>query len=204
MLHSLLASSLTSRQTNDDVWLTRTQGLLRKLEKAFFKDGAITDQVCEASDQCYKDANDPLFKGLTMSWMMDIALLIPSLKQEILGYIQSTAEAAGESCTGRSGAACGGRLYGKYDGQASMENQITGVEVFSSAMLKFLKEDAVPVNVNSGGNSSSTAKPGGEDTDASLPVYSKITTGDKAGAGILTAIFITGLIGMAAFLLMGM
>lgn len=166
--------------------------------------GIISDQVCEASDQCYKDANDPLFKGLTISWLMDIALIIPDLKATILPHIQTTALGAAKACSGESKNACGGRFYTAYDNQASMENQISGVEVISAAMLNFLKSDAVPVNVKSGGNSSSSAKPGGGDTDASLPVYKAITTGDKAGAGILTVIFVTGLLGMGAFLLMGM
>ncbi|KAJ6164764.1 hypothetical protein N7470_003436 [Penicillium chermesinum] len=192
--------------TNDTKWLYRTNKLLDALFQGFFlakTGGGISDQTCEATDQCDEDANDPLFKGLTISWLMDVALVVPTLKPKILPKIQITASLAGPACTGHGGIACGGHLYGQYDGQASMENQITAVQVFSAAMLPYLKADAAPANVDTGGNSSSDAKPGGGDTDASLPVYKNITTGDRAGAGILTVLFITGLASMGGFLLMG-
>jgi mannan endo-1,6-alpha-mannosidase len=161
--------------------------------------GVITDWHCEASGECYKDANGPLFKGLTVSWLADIALIIPSLKEKILPKIQVSAEGAAKACTGDGKNLCGNRWYGGYDGQNSMENAISGSQIMSAVMVKFLGSSSKPVSTATGGNGTSDASAGtGRSSESAL--LPPITTADRAGAGILTVLFVAGMIGGIIFL----
>lgn len=159
----------------------------------------ITDWQCEASGQCYKDANGPLFKGLTVSWLADIALIIPSLKEKILPKLQVSAEGAAKSCTGNGQSLCGNRWYGGYDGQNSMENAISGSQMMSAVMVKFLGLSSKPVSIATGGNGTSDPSAGtGQRSEPGL--LPPITTADRAGAGILTVLLVAGMIGGVIFL----
>ena len=164
--------------------------------------GVITDAQCEASDRCYIDANDPLFKGLTVSWLADIVLIIPSLRDEIIPKLQVSAEGAAKSCTGNGQNLCGNRWYGGYDGQNSMENAISGSQMMSAVMVNFLGVSSKPVSTATGGNGTSEPNAGtGKSSQSSeSAVLPPITTADKAGAGILTAVLAAGVIGGSIFL----
>lgn len=163
------------------------------------KQGGVIADPCEATGVCDEDANRPLFKGLTVSWLADTALIIPSLRDKILPKLQASAEGAAKSCTGKGQSLCGNRWYGGYDGQNSMENSITGSQMMSAVMLKFLGSDSKPVSVATGGNGTSdphsdTGKgSGGKE-------FAPITMADRAGAGILTVLCVAGMIAGVVFL----
>lgn len=161
----------------------------------------ITDWTCEASSRCYVDANGPLFKGLTVSWLSDIALIIPELKEKILPKLQVSAKGAANSCTGNNENLCGNHWYGGYDEQNSMENAISGSQIMSAVMLKFLGDSSKPVSTATGGNGSSDPNSGTRKTSGP-ETLAPITTADKAGAGILTAVFVCLTVGGLVFLFM--
>ncbi|KAJ5148182.1 hypothetical protein N7526_001534 [Penicillium atrosanguineum] len=187
--------------TNDSKWLNITNNLMESLFTTFFlpKYGGVITDPCEASGQCYKDANWPLFKGLTVSWLADIALIIPSLKEKILPKLQVSAEGAAKSCTGNGQNLCGNRWYSGYDGQNSMENAISGSQMMSAIMLKFFDSSSKPVSTATGGNGTSNPNAGTRQSSgpAQLPT---VTTVDRAGVGILTVLFVAGMVGAVIFL----
>ena len=164
--------------------------------------GVITDWTCEGVGQCYKDANGPLFKGLTVSWLSDVALIIPSLRDKIIPRLQISAEGAAKSCTGDGKNLCGNRWYGGYDGQNSMENAISGSQMMSAIMVKFQDSSSKPVTTATGGNGTSDPSAGTRE-GTEPPQSAPITTADKAGAGILTAVFVASMIGGVVFLFFG-
>ncbi|KAJ5218434.1 uncharacterized protein N7498_000533 [Penicillium cinerascens] len=191
--------------TNDSKWLNITNSLMESLFTTFFlpeHGGVITDWQCENSDRCYIDANDPLFKGLTVSWLADVALIIPPLEEKILPKLQVSAQGAANSCTGGGQDLCGNRWYGGYDGQNSMENAISGSQMMSAVMLKFLGSYSKPVSTATGGNASSDpnagTKQGSQSSEST--VFPPITTADRAGAGILTVVLVAGAVGGSIFL----
>lgn len=191
--------------TNDDKWLDITNNLMDALFATFFlpQYGGVISDRCEPSGQCDEDANRPIFKGLTVSWLADIALIIPSLKEKILPKLQVSAEGAAKACTGNGQNLCGNRWWGgKYDGQNSMENAMSGSQMMSAIMVKFLDSSSKPVSTATGGNSSSDPNAGTEEASKSSQLP-PVTTADKAGAGILTLLFVAGIIGGVVFLLMG-
>lgn len=164
--------------------------------------GVISDR-CEPTGQCDEDANRPIFKGLTISWLADIALIIPSLKEKILPKLQVSAEGAAKACTGDNQNLCGNRWwYGKYDGQNSMENAMSGSQMMSAIMVKFLDSSSVPVSTATGGNG--TSDPHAATDSGSGPAQlHPITTADRAGAGIMTVLFVASMIGGVTFLFSG-
>lgn len=163
--------------------------------------GVITDWECEASDECYKDANGPLFKGLTVSWLADVALIVPFLREKILPKLQVSAQGAANSCTGNNQNLCGNRWYGGYDGQNSMENAMSGSQIMSAVMLQFLGTSSKPVSTATGGNGTSDPSAGTGERSGPAPL-SPITTADRAGAGILTVLFVALMLGGVVFLFM--
>jgi len=84
-----------------------------------------------------------------------------------------------------------------------MEEQIIATNVFTSNLI-IESNDKGPVTSDTGGDSKSNpnagSSSGGGDGGQTLK---KITTGDKAGAGILTALFVGVWVGMVAFMITG-
>jgi mannan endo-1,6-alpha-mannosidase len=82
-----------------------------------------------------------------------------------------------------------------------MEEQISATKVFTANLINFKK--AAPVTSTTGGNSSSNPTAGEDDTDASSQKTNEITTGDKAGAAIATAVFVAVWVGLMSFMMFG-
>lgn len=175
---------------------------MNKTFTKFFPDsnGGIFEEVtCEPSESC--NNNEILFKGLVSSWLSFTAMLVPSTFNTILPKIQTSAQAAAKSCTGHSNSTCGVRWYqSKYDGWIGMEEQISATDVFTASMLSF--NASAPVTSTTGGNSTSNPNAGNNDTTTSTTT-STITTKDKAGAGILTVVFVASWVGLIGWTVLG-
>ncbi|KAJ5097693.1 mannan endo-1-6-alpha-mannosidase [Penicillium angulare] len=190
--------------TKKSIWLDRLNGLIDSTMATFFLPkygGTISEKTCEAvGNNC--DRNQKLFKGLTLMWMANVALVVPETYDKLLKGIQDSATGAAISCSGQGNKTCGDRWYSGYDGKIGMEEQISATNAFSVALLPFVKNSSAPLNTLTGGNSSSNPN-AGTTYDNGLPKFAPITTGDRAGAGIMTAVFVGGMVGMAVFMLMG-
>lgn len=82
-----------------------------------------------------------------------------------------------------------------------MEEEISATNIFTANLVNFNKTG--PVTSTTGGNSTSNPTAGEDDSDSNSAETTTITTGDKAGAGILTAVFVTGWFGLMAFMVLG-
>lgn len=118
--------------------------------------------------------------------------------------LESSAQACAASCTGNGNNTCGVRWYQyKWDGWTGMEEQISASQMFSSMLVKYVNGKHVgPVTEKTGGSSKGNVNAGMGDASpgGGLP---PVTTGDKAGAGILTVGFVGGWIGLIVFMLIG-
>ena len=199
---------LTKKQTKDKKWLKVVNGLLETSFREFFpkkNDGGNTmEEPCEPLEVC--NNNEILFKGLVTSWFAYVAQFIPDTKDRIKPKLQASARAAADSCSGMNNNTCGVRWYQhKWDGWNGMEEQI----IASNALLSNLIIDSTdksknPVTADTGGNSESDPNAGqGTSSDNSGTHFKKITGGDKAGAGILAALFVGVWAGMVAFMITG-
>ncbi|KAJ5354949.1 hypothetical protein N7541_005993 [Penicillium brevicompactum] len=187
--------------TTQSQWLTAVDGLLNATLKNFFiTGGIIEDYYCEPAANC--NDNEILFKGLTSSWLALTAILVPSSFDTIIAKLQTSGEGAAASCTGHNNGTCGVRWYkSQYDGWMGMEEEISATNIFTANLVNFNKTG--PVTSTTGGNSTSNPTAGEDDSDSNSAKTTTITTGDKAGAGILTAVFVTGWFGLMAFMVLG-
>ncbi|KAJ5172615.1 hypothetical protein N7492_005208 [Penicillium capsulatum] len=202
----MMGAAYMYNYTKDDKWLPRTKGLLNTMIKTFFlkeNDFVMEETTCEIQQVC--DNNNILFKGLTANWFAFTGLLVPETYDLVLPKLQSSARGAAKTCDGHGNNSCGVRWWGnKWDGWSGMEEQISVSQLFSANLVKFVdKGKAGPVTHDTGGNSTSNMDAGKSSNKDSNPTSSPITSGDKAGAGVLTAVFVAGWAGMLAFVLVG-
>ncbi|GES64773.1 glycosyl hydrolase [Aspergillus terreus] len=190
--------------TEKSYWKDRLDGLLGVTLDKFFPQkyggNVMSEILCEPQELC--NNNEILFKGLVTSWLGFVAMIVPSTYDQILPKLQGSAQSAAQTCTGMGNNSCGVRWYGnKWDGWHGMEEQISVADVISSAMLKF--QAKAPLTSSTGGTSSSDPNAGGTDSNSNSGNLKPITTGDKAGAGILTVVFVGLWGGMVAWLFIG-
>lgn len=192
-------------QTNgtNPKWDEAVNGLLGVTYSTFFPakyGGNIMSEVlCEPTGICNR--NEILFKGLTLSWMAFTGVLVPSTYSQILPKLQGSAEAAAKSCTGDTNNTCGIRWYtGTWDYQIGLEEEVSATNVFVANLIAYNRTR--PVTSTTGGNSTSDPTAGQNDHSTSKAL-SKITTGDKVGAGILTAAFVASWVGLLIWLILG-
>ena len=112
------------------------------------------------------------------------------MREKVMATLKTSAQAAVDQCTGgTNGVSCGFHWSsGTYDGQATAGNQMSGLAALSSLLVHDAK---APVTNSTGGTSVGDQNAGAGRT-SELIEYAPITAADKAGASILTAMFILG------------
>lgn len=161
-------------------------------------------EPCELLEVC--NNNEILFKGLVTSWLAFTAQFMPSTKDKIKPKLMGSAQGAADSCVGMNNNTCGVRWYQhKWDGWNGMEEEIIATDVFTSALIIDSEDNNKgPVTEDTGGSSKSNPGAGQSgDSGGDKPHFKKITTGDKAGAGILTAVFVGVWVVFVAFMFTG-
>lgn len=121
----------------------------------------------------------------------------PFLYDQIQPYLATSAQAAAAQCNGGSDGITCGTVWtnnGVWDGTSGVGQQMSALEVIQANLIS---NATAPVTHNTGGISQGNASLGTGDGSASgnPVVFAPITTGDRAGAGILTAVVIVGLLG---------
>lgn len=128
------------------------------------------------------------YKGFLHRWMAYTAQLVPSTSDRIMPLLTSSAKAAAAQCTGGdNGRQCGFHwASGKFDGVLGAGQQMSVL----GALISVLAVDAVmPVTNSTGGTSQGNPNAGSPRSPYSE--LAPVTTGDKAGAGILTVVAIS-------------
>lgn len=144
------------------------------------------------------------FKGYVHRWMAVVSQLVPSTTKKIRDVLTKSAEKAVAQCTGGdTGRVCG--LYwssGEFrdpraDGTSGAGEAMNVLAAVSSLLID---DASPPVTNKTGGISKGNPNAGrkGHHSDT----WSDITTGDKAGAGIITALLVAG--GLSLFVWMSL
>ncbi|KKK18355.1 endo mannanase, GH76 family [Aspergillus ochraceoroseus] len=187
-------------------WKSAIDGYLRTTFSKFFPaeyGGQVMSEIsCEPTMNC--DRNQDCFKGFLSSWLTFIATIVPYTSSEIMPKIQQSALAAARQCVGGdSGSQCGRRWHqNTWDGSTSLESDMSALSVISSTMIAF-HQGAEPLTSHSGGTSKSNPT-AGTGTHKGTPNQPKpITTGDRAGASILTILFLGTWISGVAWMIYG-
>ena len=102
--------SIDQRQTTgtaQEKWRARVEGLLERSKVFFMDKGIMFEAVCEKRDLC--DIDQKSFKAYLARWMAACTTVAPWTHDMILPYLQSSAVAAAQSCSGGSdGVTCDG------------------------------------------------------------------------------------------------
>lgn len=189
-----------------ELWRARIDGLLNGTMVFFTGKNSdiMTEVACEPVDLC--DLDQQSFKAYLSRWMAATIKWAPWTSSRILPLLRSTSKAAVSTCRGGpNGRMCGLKWtnQGKFDGSSGIGQQMAVMEVVLSNMIH---SSADPLTNNTGGTSLGDPGAGGQDIArlnpfTPLDFLPLITSSDRAGAGILTAIIIVCLICGCIFVL---
>lgn len=175
------------------------------------------------------DNDDPAFKGYTLRWMAVASQLVPSIRDRVAKIFVASAQGAAAQCTGQSPTGgssttppgsssaaaggttwCGRRWYQTaWDGYNGYGEQMSAASLFQNALI-LLDGSTVPppITAKTGGTSVSQPDAGSTGSDPTTAgqdaVYTRtITTGDKAGAAIMTILALAIVAGGLFFMVTG-
>lgn len=129
------------------------------------------------------------YKGYLHRWLASAAQLAPYTADKILPVLKKSTAAAVKQCTGGdNGRFCGFHwTTGEFDGEVGASQQMNVLAALTSVMTTV---NPAPVTNSTGGTSKADFNAGSD--QPALPEYRELTGGDRAGAGILTALTIAG------------
>jgi mannan endo-1,6-alpha-mannosidase len=185
------ADQRKSLQTKSDVWKSRVDGLLNHTLTTFFPKQIATEIICQNDEKDLCNTNAFTFKGFVCRWLATVAQVAPHTSDTIIPYLQASAKAAVSQCTGgQNGRTCGFQwLTGTYDGTEGCGQEMSAL----AAVISTMYPDAqAPLTNKTGGSSKGDSNAGsGGDGTVTLEL-SPITSGDRAGAWILTLLAVGG------------
>ncbi|KAI4135139.1 MAG: hypothetical protein LQ347_000927 [Umbilicaria vellea] len=208
----LMGAAYMYNHTNGSaLWGSRVGGILNGTE-VFFPDeyggGTIMVEVaCEPIVSCNND--QPSFKAYLSRWLAVTTQLAPFTSSWILPKLLTSAKGAALQCSGGSdGTTCGRKWYqatwdGKYGVGLLTNRPSEQMSALSIVQANLISKVPPPVTANTGGHSQGDPSAGGGGDKAQLggAYTDRISTGDRAGAGILTALVLVGLLWMLGWML---
>ena len=178
------------------VWADRLSGFLKQTQLKFFPtgqgNGTVMVEICEATQKCNVDQWS--FKAYLARWLAISAQLAPFTYPTIAPILAANGNAAAQTCTGGdAGNICGSRWYQTFDGSQGVGQQMSALSVISANLISDVK---APYSADTGGTSQGDPSLGtGDSNDAEGVIFDDVTTADKAGAGILTALVLIVTVG---------
>lgn len=139
------------------------------------------------------------FKGYLHRWMAQTTQVAPFTHEKIMATLQKSTAAAVKSCQGGpNGRQCGFRwTTGQFDGLLGAGQQMNALAALSSLLVD--QAGIKPPLTNSTGGTSQ-GNPNAGQTATDVFHHPPPTTGDKAGASILTILILGGI--MSSFVWM--
>ncbi|KAH6874760.1 glycoside hydrolase [Thelonectria olida] len=181
-------------------WKDRLDNLLNATLNTFFPDNIAYEIACEDHDTCTTDMFS--FKGYVHRWLSVTAKLAPHTSTTILPVLATSAEAAIKQCTGGdNGRTCGFKWKsGVFDGKIGVGQQMNVLAAVSSLLME---KTPAPVTAKTGGTSKGNSDAGTGGDGKYLGGDKPLSTGDKAGAGIITFLVLAGACGMFGWMSFG-
>ncbi|KAI9890682.1 MAG: hydrolase 76 protein [Vezdaea aestivalis] len=199
-VYLLGAANMYNYTNGAPIWKDRIDKILDGIN-IFFQNSIMYEVACEINGKCNVDQRS--FKAYLARWMAGTIKVAPYTTNRIMPLLQTSAQAAAKQCTGSIGlikdAACGMRwTTGSWDGNSGVGEQMSALEIFQVLLTPKLPP---PATAKSGGKSRGNPLAGlGGDSVPNGTSIGPVTTGDKAGAGILTAIILIVFVGGAIWM----
>lgn len=156
----------------------------------FFDNGVLYEVACETNGKC--DVDQRSFKAYLSRWMAATIKTAPYTHDTLLPMLQKSAQAAVSTCTGGTdGNQCGLRwtIGPTFDGSTGVGEMMSALEVVQSCLIDTV---AGPLTNKTGGTSIGNPNAGSKSND-NPNQFDTIHTADKAGAGIITLMVLSGL-----------
>ncbi|EMG51122.1 DFG5 Mannan endo-1 [Candida maltosa Xu316] len=175
--------------TGDTIWQTRALELVEASLSYFFANKIMQETTCQPYNLCNNDQRS--FRSLFSRCLGLTMLLMPETRDQILPYLEASAAAAAQSCSGGDdGVTCGENWSAAgWDGVYGLGEQTSSLEVIMSLIV----ED--PISIKTGGSNQTNFAAGTDTEDNVNKNELNITGKDRAGAGILTAIVLAIILG---------
>ena len=151
----------------------------------------MSEVACENNGKCNFDQRS--FKAYLARWMGYTAIIAPWTQPLINPLLQTSAQAAAKQCiAGANQTSCGLRWVdnGKNDGSLGVGEQMAGLEVVQALLYPTVSG---PVTQKAGGISASNPDAGANVPNTPI-TFDSVTTGDKAGASILTLLVLAAIL----------
>ena len=157
----------------------------------------LVETACEPQGTCNHD--QPSFKAYISRWMAAATQLAPFTSDYVMTKLRASAQGAAEQCSGgKDGTSCGRTWYSStWDGKLGIGEQMSALSVIQNMLISKV---AGPVTAAKGGTSKGDPSAGSQGDNPAGPgaaapgATSPITTADRAGAGIITALILGGLV----------
>jgi mannan endo-1,6-alpha-mannosidase len=149
------------------------------------------------------DTDQQSFKAYLSRWMAATTKIAPFTSSYSLPLLASSAKAAALQCSGGTdGTTCGEHWTDNstYDGNYGLGQQMSALSVIQSNLITQAPE---LVTNSTGGTSVGNAAAGSGSSDESATVIAPATGADRAGAGILTTLWLAGVLGGVFFMVTG-
>ncbi|KAK3303085.1 glycoside hydrolase family 76 protein [Chaetomium strumarium] len=197
------AAIMYNYTNGSDKWKTRVEGLLNHTIEFFFPEGIMVERACELEDRVQCNVDQHSFKGYMHRSLATVAIVAPFTRDAILKVLRSSTEGAVSSCL--DDGTCGFRWNtGSYDGDVDKGpagQQMSVLAALSTLLINQQKVLEGPLTNDTGGTSKGDPN-AGIDYNEITPL-APITTGDRAGAGIVTVVVLTTLLGSLVWMGMG-
>jgi mannan endo-1,6-alpha-mannosidase len=186
------AANMYNITNGDPVWEARVNGLLKGIDVFFPNNNIMVEVACENDGKCNVDQHS--FKAYLSRWMAATTKMAPFTYDAVMAKLASSAQAAAAQCSGGdNGRKCGLKWTqgSTWDGSDGVGQQMAALEVIQSNLIH---QVAGPVTNATGGTSKGNPAAGAKSSDTTLPTSAR-TTGDRVGAGFLTAVVLSILVG---------
>lgn len=153
----------------------------------------LVDITCEPIGKC--DRNQITFKAYYSTWLAFMTTIVPTTYDLVMPRMLTSAVAAAKTCTGTgipgisTDTACGIQWYTQAFDYAGLEQQMAVLGALNAALVPFKGQP--PFTSTTGGISKGNPS-AGTNSSTEVPQLDNVTTGDRAGAGILTVVFVAG------------
>lgn len=181
------------------IWEDRVSKLIISAKYYFFENDIMYESACQNSNNCNNDQRS--FKSIFSRMLSLTTKVAPFTKDTLTPLLYTSAKAAGQSCSGGSdGHTCGLNWQKNgWDGMYGLGEQMSALEVINSLLFD---ERPAPYTQYNGGSSVGDVNAGLNATTRNvLENDLNISSGDRAGAAIVTAIILSILLGGSIWML---
>lgn len=184
-------SYMYAATNGSQVWQDRLSGYIQGANVFFAANNTaygtvMVEVACEPYNTCNYD--QPSFKAYLSRWMAVASQLAPYTKDLITNKLRPSAQGAAAQCSGGATGTVCGRFWNSsvWSGHEGVGEQMSALSIIQSLLIG---QRDTPVTSTSGGTSKGDPNAGTKGS-STTNVLHPISTKDKAGAGILTAIML--------------